>query len=240
MGASGCGHVSRLRADDHGKANLRVATLAIALCRSCSVGGLIVFAVVTGKGDEDVSGLGSVLERTIQRRFSHDRGATKRRAAILERGRDKMRGERGAERDVGVALMVEVMVIVVVFWSLPASPLALMQPSLLTISPVGSILAIVRVEGDEVILTLARRIRDDSPLQSSAELGARVEKWVGSSPEPGVLDSFRPLGSVTVAVGTLNLLISDMAITANENATVAIAIAVVMRIYPQSAIPCLR
>jgi hypothetical protein len=60
------------------------------------------------------------------------------------------------------------------------------------------------------------------------------------SPEPDVLDSLRPLGSVTVAVGTLNLLISEMAITANENATVAIAIAVVMRIYPQSARPCLR
>jgi hypothetical protein len=147
--------VSRLRADGHGKANLRVAALAIALCRSCSVGGLIVFAVATGKGDEDVSGLGSVLERTIQRRFSHDRGATKRRVAMLERGADKIGRERGAASDVGVALMVEVMVIVVVFWPLLASPLALIQPSRLTISSVGTILAIVRVEGGEVSMVLA-------------------------------------------------------------------------------------
>jgi hypothetical protein len=156
MGASGFGFVVfRLRADDHGKANLRVAALAIALCRSCSVGGLIVFAVATGKDDEDASGLGGVLERTIQRRFSHDRGATKRRVAMLERGADKIGRERGAANDVGVALMVEVMVIVVVFWPLLASPLALMQPSCLSISSVGTILAIARVEGGEVTLALA-------------------------------------------------------------------------------------
>jgi hypothetical protein len=147
--------VSRLRADDHGKANLRVAALAIALCRSCSVGGLIVFAVATGKDDEDVSGVGGVLERTIQRRFSHDSGATKRRAAMLERVADMIRGARGEVCDVGVASMVEVTVIVVVFWPLLASPLASMQPSRLTISSVGIILAIVRVEGGEVVVTLA-------------------------------------------------------------------------------------
>jgi hypothetical protein len=156
MGASGFGFVVfRLRADDHGKANLRVAALAIALCRSCSVGGLIVFAVATGKDDEDVSGVGGVLERTIHRRFSHDRGATKRRLAMLERRADKMRGDRGEVCDVGLALMVEVMVIVVVFWPLLASPIALMQPSRLTSSSVGTILAIARVEGGEVTLALA-------------------------------------------------------------------------------------
>jgi hypothetical protein len=147
--------VSRLRADDHGKANLRVAALAIALCTSCSVGGLIVFAVATGKGDENVLGVGSMLGRTIQRRFSHDRGATKRRVAMLERGVDKIGRERGAASDVGVALMVEVMVIVVVFWPLLASPLALMQPSRLIVSSVDTILAIVRVEGGEVSMALA-------------------------------------------------------------------------------------
>jgi hypothetical protein len=73
----------------------------------------------------------------------------------LERGADKIGRERGAASDVGLALMVEVMVIVVVFWPLLASPIALMQPSRLTSSSVGTILAIARVEGGEVTLALA-------------------------------------------------------------------------------------
>jgi hypothetical protein len=69
-----------------------------------------------------------------------------------------VKGERRVMGDVGVGVMVEVMVMVVVFWLVPGASnmsFALIQPSRLIISPVGDMLGRVRVKGGEVIVALA-------------------------------------------------------------------------------------